>query len=172
VLSVVSQLFVGGNETTTSLITNAVWRLLQDPQRWQTLVSKPELIDNALEESLRYDPPVLGLYRTVTRDVELRGVTIPVNSKVMLNYAAANRDPEVFDAPNEFRLDRPPRRHLSFGLGVHFCLGSQLARLEARTALSSLVQRFPDLQLQNDGERIAPFFLWGRHRLPVSTAGS
>ena len=170
VLSVVSQLFVGGNETTTSLITNAVWRLLQDPLRWQTLVENPALIDRALEESLRYDPPVLGLYRTVTRDVELRGVTIPANSKVMLNYAAANRDPEIFDAPNEFRIDRPAQRHLSFGLGVHFCLGSQLARLEARTALSSLLQRFPNLRLLDDGERIAPFFLWGRHQLPVTSS--
>jgi len=170
VLSVVSQLLVGGNETTTSLITNAVWRLLQDPVRWQTLVNNPDLIDSAIEESLRYDPPVLGLYRTVTRDVELRGVTIPADSKVMLNYSAANRDPEVFEAPNEFRLDRPPQRHLSFGLGVHFCLGTQLARLEARTALSSLLQRYPGLRLLNDGERIAPFFLWGRRRLPVTSA--
>jgi cytochrome P450 len=167
VLSVVSQLLVGGNETTTSLITNAVWRLLQVPGRWQTLVEHPELVERAVEESLRYDPPVLGLYRTVTRDVEIRGVTIPANSKVMLNYAAANRDPEVFDEPNEFRLDRPTQRHFSFGLGVHFCLGAQLARLEATTALSTLLQRFPKLGLLNDGERIAPFFLWGRQRLPV-----
>jgi cytochrome P450 len=86
----------------------------------------------------------------------------------MLNYAAANRDPEVFDAANEFRLDRPSQRHLSFGLGVHFCLGSQLARLETRAALSSLLERFPTLRLLNDGERIAPFFLWGRHHLPVT----
>jgi cytochrome P450 len=88
----------------------------------------------------------------------------------MLNYAAANRDPEVFDAPNEFRLDRPSQRHLSFGLGVHFCLGTQLARLEARTALSSLLKRYPELALVNDGERIAPFFLWGRRHLPVASA--
>ena len=167
VLSVVSQLLVGGNETTTSLITNAVWRLLQKPERWQALVADPELVDSAVEESLRYDPPVLGLYRTVTRDVEMRGVTIPAHSKVMLNYAAANRDPEIFEAPNEFRPDRPSRRHLSFGLGVHFCLGRELARLEARTALASLVHRYPELRLVNDGERIAPFFLWGRRRLPV-----
>ena len=170
VLSVVSQLFVGGNETTTSLITNAVWRLLEDPARWRTLANNPDLIDSAIEESLRYDPPVLGLYRTVTRDVVLRGVSIPADSKVMLNYAAANRDPEVFDAPNEFRLDRPSQRHLSFGLGVHFCLGTQLARLEARTALSSLLKRYPELALVNDGERIAPFFLWGRRHLPVASA--
>ncbi|MDH3643525.1 MAG: cytochrome P450, partial [Gammaproteobacteria bacterium] len=168
VLSVVSQLLVGGNETTTSLITNAVWRLLQDPNRWQTLVDNPELVDGAIEESLRFDPPVLGLYRTVTRDVEIRGVNIPANSKVFLNYAAANRDPEAFAMPNEFQLTRPLRRHMSFGLGVHFCLGAQLARLEAHTALATLVARFPSLKLVNDGERITPFFLWGRHRLPVA----
>jgi cytochrome P450 len=168
VLSVVGQLLVGGNETTTSLITNAVWRLLQVPARWQLLVDRPDLIDSAIEESLRFDPPVLGLYRTTSREVTLRDVTIPANQKVMLCYAAANRDPEAFEQPNDFIVDRPAKRHLSFGLGVHFCLGAQLARLEARTALATLVERFPNLNLIDDGERIAPFFLWGRHRLPVA----
>ncbi len=167
VLSVLSQLLVGGNETTTSLITNAVWRLLGEPTLWRRLVADPSLIPAAVEESLRYDPPVLGLYRNLTRSVELHGVEIPQGSKVMLHYGAANRDPAVFENPDRFSLDRPARRHMAFGLGVHFCLGAQLARLEGRIALTRLLQRFPDLTLLGEGERIAPFFLWGRKRLPV-----
>ena len=167
-LGVVNQLFVGGNETTTSLITNMVWRLLQDRPLWERLVADPSLIDAAIEESLRFDPPVLGLYRSTTRDVELEGGNIPKDAKVMMHYAAANRDPEAFPSPDEFSLDRERNRHLSFGLGVHFCLGAPLARLEARVAMRTLLERCPDLRLLDDGERIAPFFLWGRRRLPVS----
>ena len=167
ILGVVTQLLVGGNETTTSLITNAVWRLLEDPSRYERLRAEPTLIDKALEESLRFDPPVLALYRTTTRAVDLHGVTIPANTKVMLHYAAANRDPDVFDQPNAFSLDRPPRRHLAFGLGTHFCLGAQLARLEASVALRTLIERHPELRLVDAGERIAPFFLWGRRHLRV-----
>lgn len=164
---VVSQLLVGGNETTTSLITNAMWRLLEAPALWQQLHSDRALVNRALEESLRFDPPVLGLYRTVRRDTTLHGVTMPANSKVMLHYAAANRDASVFSDPNQFRLDRQDKRHLSFGLGVHFCLGAQLARLEAQCALTALLDQFATLALNNSGERIAPFFLWGRKRLPL-----
>jgi len=168
ILSVFNQLFVGGNETTTSLITNCVWRLLERRELWERLVAEPGLVETAIEESLRFDPPVLGLFRTTTREVQLRGVTIPENAKVMLHYAAANRDPEVFENPDEFMLDRKMnKKHLAFGLGTHFCLGSELARLEARTALGALVRRFPDLTFENAGERIKPFFLWGRKRLPV-----
>lgn len=167
VLRVITQLIVGGNETTTSLITNVVWRLLQNRSLWERVVADPSLVNTAIEESLRFDPPVLGLYRTTTHDVDLHDVRIPENTKVMLHYAAANRDPEAFEDPDTFSLDRPPHRHLAFGLGVHFCLGSELARLEGRTALSTLIRRFPDLSLIGDGDRIKPFFLWGRRRLPV-----
>ncbi|MCY4343241.1 MAG: cytochrome P450 [Gammaproteobacteria bacterium] len=168
ILSVVNQLLVGGNETTTSLITNAVWRLLERPALWRRVVAQPGLVDPALEESLRFDPPVLGLYRSTTRAVERHGVRIPKDAKVMLHYAAANRDPAVWDDPNTFSLDRPAQRHLSFGLGVHFCLGAQLARLEAGVALRTLAARCPDLRLVNSGQRILPWFLWGRRHLPVA----
>ena len=165
-LSVLSQLLVGGNETTTSLITNCVWRLLQFGL-WSDLVAHPELVDAAVEESLRFDPPVLSLYRNTTCDVAIQGVRIPRGAKVCLHYAAANRDPDEFPNPDQFELHRPRQRHLAFGLGVHFCLGASMARMEAQIALTSLLQRVPRLALRGDGERIAPFFLWGRRRLPV-----
>ncbi len=169
-LSVLQQLLVGGNETTTSLITNMVWRLLQNPQLWQSVVAQPALVPNAIEESLRFDPPVLGLYRNTTRDVELHDVTIPEGSKVWINYAAANRDADAFENPDTFDLHRTARkRHMSFGLGIHMCIGAPMARMEEEIALRALVTNFPDLQLNGDGTRIAPFFLWGRRTLPVAS---
>jgi cytochrome P450 len=164
-------LLLGGNETSTALLTNVVWRLLEAPERWDTLRSSPELVDVVVEESLRHDPPVLGLFRTPTRDVTLHGVTIPEKAKVMLCYASANRDDAVFDDPEEFRLDRAPddvRRHLSFGFGAHFCPGAALARLEARLTLERLVERAPGLRLAGPTERIVAFNLWGRRSLPVA----
>jgi len=168
VLGVVTQLLVGGNETTTSLITNVAWRLLQRRELWERVVADEALVEVAIEESLRYDPPVLGLYRTTTRDVELHGTTMPESAKVLLHYAAANRDPRAYVDAGEFSLDHGARRHLAFGLGVHFCLGAPMARLEARIALATLARRCPGLRLLGDGERITPFFLWGRKHLPVS----
>ncbi len=170
-LGVLSQLLIGGNETTTSLITNAVWRLCEVPERWAALVADPSLVDVAIEESLRFDSPVLGLFRMNTCPVTLHGVEIPKDSKVHMMYASANRDPAVWEDPDEFRLDRDlgdlRRRHLAFGTGVHFCLGAPLARLEARAALTALAQRLPKLRLDGPMERIAPFLLFGKHTQPV-----
>lgn len=164
-------LLIGGNETTTSLITNAVWRLLEVPERWQALVADPSLVDAAIEESLRFDPPVLGLFRTSTCPVTMHDVEIPAKSKLMVAYAAANRDPEVFDRPGDFRLDRPREElheHVAFGFGHHFCPGAPLARLEGRIALRALVERLPTLRLDGPTERIALFNFWGRRHLPVA----
>ena len=170
-LSVLNQLLVGGNETTTSLITNAVIRLLEDRQWWDALHADPDLADVAVEESLRFDAPVLGLFRTSTCPVELHGVEIPPDAKVMLLYASANRDGDVFEDPDTFRLDRDVnelrRKHVAFGFGVHFCLGAPLARMEGRIALRKLAERFPDLRLDGESERIEPFLLFGRRTLPV-----
>ena len=91
--------------------------------------------------------------------------------KVFINYAAANRDPSAFPKPNEFKLDRPQKRHMSFGLGLHFCLGAPMARLEAQIAVKVLCDRLPEISLAGAGERIAPFFLWGRKRLPIDRVG-
>jgi cytochrome P450 len=164
-------LLLGGNETSTALLTNVVWRLLEEPGRWNALAESPELVDVAVEESLRHDPPVLGLFRTPTHDVTRHGVTIPEKTKVMLCYASANRDATVFDDPEHYRLDRTlddTKRHLSFGFGAHFCPGAALARVEARITLHRLIERVPDLRLTGAPERIVPFNLWGRRTLPVA----
>ncbi|MFN3220263.1 MAG: cytochrome P450 [Acidimicrobiales bacterium] len=171
VAAMVGQLLVAGHETTTSLITNAVWRLLEVPDRWERVVAEPDLVPNVIEESLRHDPPVLGLCKTNNVAVERHGVDIDADTKVMILYASANREEALFDRPDEFVMDRPlieAKRHLSFGWGAHFCLGSHLARLTGRVALEVLVERMPHLSLAGEPERIGAPFLWGRSRLPIS----
>lgn len=170
-LPLILLLLVGGNETTTSLLANAVWRLLE-LGLWEEVRERPELLDVAVEESLRYDPPVLGLYRTNTRPVTLHGVDIPEGSKVHGLYASANRDPGVWEDPDSFRLERDlgdlRRRHMSFGLGQYLCPGAALARLEARISLALLADRLPGLQLTGEPTRIDSFMMWGPATLPVA----
>ena len=116
------------------------------------------------------DAPVLGLYRTNTEEIVFNGVEIPERSKVMATFGAANRDPEIFKDPDTFKLDRNPeelRKHVAFGLGHHFCPGAQLSRLEAKIALRAVVDRFPNLRLDGEPQRIEPFLLWGKRTLPV-----
>lgn len=161
------QLFVAGNETTTSLITNFMWRVLSGEGLWADFCAGKIDMDRAINESLRYDPPLLGLYRTTAREVKIGDTVIPPQSKVLTHYGAANRDPAVFDNPDVFDPTRPIRKITSFAIGVHFCLGSELAKLEAQVTLGALRDRYPNLQLVNDGKRIGPFLFWGRHKLPV-----
>jgi len=165
-------MLVGGIETTNHLITNCIWRLLQDRSRWEAVMADQEgLIPGAIEESLRFDPPGLGLWRTTLKEIELHGQVIPAHTKVQMAYAAANRDPRVFPDPDTFRLDRPMaemRRHLSFGAGPHTCLGQYLARMELQLVLKGLFQRLPTLRLAGETKRIENFSFWGRHKLPVA----
>ncbi len=170
-LSLLTQILVGGNETTTSLITNLMWRLLRDRQLWEQVVANPALVDLAVEESLRFDPPVLGLYRTATCPVTMSGTEIEPEEKVHVLYASANRDPHVWEHADEFRLDRDLnklRQHLSFGFGTHVCPGAALARTEARIALHKLVAAAPTLRLVGEPERIETFLLWGKRTFPVA----
>ena len=167
-------LLLGGNETTTALLTNVLWRLLEVPERWDAVRDRPDAVDAAIEESLRHDPPVLGMFRTTTTEIVRHDVVIPARRKVMLCYGAANHDPSVFAEPDTFRLERDAaerQRHLAFGFGDHYCPGAALARLEARVALRVLVQRLPALRAGwpegTDPPRITPFLLWGRSSLPA-----
>lgn len=171
IVGAVVQLLVGGNETTTSLITNALVRLVERPALLAAVQADLGLVEPLIEESLRFDAPVLGLFRNTTCPVVLHGVEMPADSKVMVLYAAANRDPAAFADPDEFRLDRPhaqARRHLAFGAGVHYCLGAPLARLEAGVALRTILSMLPGLRFDGPSERVAPFFLWGRRSLPLA----
>jgi len=169
-LSMLVQVLVGGNETTTSLITNLIWRLLENRTLWEQLVANPQLVDVAVEESLRFDPPVLGLFRSTTCPVTVANTEIAADEKVMVLYASANRDPSAWSDPDTFRLDRDLnqlRRHLSFGFGLHVCPGAALARTETRIALHKLLSAVPTLELNGNPERIETFLLWGKKTLPV-----
>lgn len=170
-LSMIGQLLTAGNETTTSLLVNVVRRLCENPQQFAALRHNPDLCEVAIEESLRFDSPVLGLWRTPNGPEDVGGVAIPADHKTQVLFSSANRDPEVWDDPDAFRLDRPldeVRRHLAFGVGVHFCLGASLARLEGRVGLRALVDRLPNLRLVGEPERVPAFFLWGSKSLPVA----
>ena len=141
--------------------------MLQRDGLWTEFCEERVDLQQAINESLRFDPPLLGLFRTTAEEVEIGGTRIPANTKILTHYGAANRDPAVFEDPNTFNVYRKPKKILSFGLGIHFCLGSELAKLEAEVTLDALRKRCPNLQLVNDGERIGPFLFWGRRKLPV-----
>lgn len=138
-------LLVGGHETSTYALANAVLRLLERPRRWHDLPGIP--IELAVNELLRYDSPFQALSRRTMQDVDLEGHLIPAGSTVWLWIAAANRDPARFPAPDLLDLARQDNRHLSFGLGPHYCLGAALAQLEIGVALEAMRQRLPALRL-------------------------
>ena len=135
-------LFSAGGESTASRLGTAVSLLATDPELQAQLRDHPESLGAFVEETLRLEPPFRAHYRHVVRDTELCGVTLPADSRVLLLWGAANRDPDHFEAPDEFRLSRPNTKgHLSFGRGAHFCLGAPLARLEAITVLGLMLER-------------------------------
>jgi cytochrome P450 len=148
IASILFSLSFAGHETTNYLIGNLLRRLLEEPARWQSVAEDPSLIPGAIEETLRYDPSVPVWRRLTKRPVEVAGVEIPEGAKVFLWLAAAGRDPDVFSNPDVFDLHREnAKRHLAFGKGIHFCIGSALGKLEARLALEALAERMPGLLL-------------------------
>ena len=139
-------LLIAGNETTTNLMGNTIAFLSQRPDLWAQLREDRSLIPQLIEEMLRYESPVQVLFRRTTRDVELNGVTIPAEQRVGVFYGAANRDPEEWDEPDEFVLERDLHAHVGFGHGTHYCLGSPRARAEARITLNTWLDRFAAIE--------------------------
>lgn len=162
-------LLVAGHETTTNLIGNAVYTLLEHPAALAQLRAEPELLPSAIEEVLRYRSPVQFVGRITTRDVELGGQRIQAGQRIVAFVGSGNRDGEAFPNPDLFDITRSPNRHLSFGHGIHFCLGAMLSRLEARIALQAILNRLPELRLE-DGARVeqpASNTVFGLARLPL-----
>jgi len=151
IASILFSLSFAGHETTNYLIGNMVRRLLEAPERWDAVVADPALIPGVVEETLRHDTSVPFWRRRTKRAVTLGGVAIPEGATLFLWLAATGHDPAVFDDPGRFDPERPnAKRHLAFGKGIHFCIGSALGKLEAQLALEELTRRFPRLRLVAD----------------------
>jgi cytochrome P450 family 142 subfamily A polypeptide 1 len=148
-------LLVAGNETTRNGLTGAMQLLIENPGVRGQLIEDPSLIPAAVEEMLRLVSPVVSFSRTATRDTELRGVPVKEGQKVLMIYGSANRDAEIFENPDAFEIDRNPQ-HVAFGVGNHFCMGANLARMELRVALVELLRRLPDMCYATDGPEFGP----------------
>jgi cytochrome P450 len=137
-------LLFGGMDTTSGLTGNTLIEMSRHPELRQQLIDDPDLLDTATEEFLRHSTPTQGLGRTISREVEFHGQRLKKGERVLLAWAAANRDPNVFDDPNELKLDRNPNRHMAFGVGQHRCLGSNLARTMFKVMITEILRRLPD----------------------------
>lgn len=171
IVSFLRFLLVAGSATTTLLIGNVVRRLVESPEAMALVLADPSKIEVAIEESLRLDAPVLGLFRTNTCPVSLHDVNVPENSKVMISFASANRDEAVWDHADEFDLGRDPdelRRHYAFGYGSHYCMGAPLARLEARCLLEAMLPALRGLRLTGEPVPTPIPVLRGYEQLPVA----
>lgn len=142
-------LLVAGNETTRNAISGGMQLLIDNPGERKKLIDDPSLIPSAVEEMVRLVSPVHSFARTVTEDTEVRGVKLRKGDRVLLLYPSANRDADVFEDPDAFRVERNPL-HLGFGIGPHFCLGANLARMEMRVAFEELLRRLPDMEYADD----------------------
>jgi cytochrome P450 len=143
-------LLFAGHTTTTDAIGNGVVALMQNRGEWDRLLREPALIDSAVEEILRFDPPVQSDPRMALADAEIGGVPIPKGSLVLAMNGAANRDPAVFPDPDRFDVGRADNRHVAFGFGIHFCLGGTLAKHQLRIAFEALLRRYPKLRMKTD----------------------
>lgn len=175
-LTMFTQFLIAGNETTTTHITATVMLLLDQPRLMQQCRADPGLLPNLIEESLRVESPIAGLYRTAVADTEIGGVAVPAGSHLLLCYGAGNRDPEQYAEPDRVNLERTGEgAHLAFGQGPHFCLGSSLSRAESRIALATLLSRTSDLRLDPDAappERVPSYILRGVKRLDLLVTGA
>jgi cytochrome P450 len=162
------QLLVAGNETTRNLISGGLVALSTEPEQWAALRADPGLIPGAVEELLRWTTPVISFMRTATATTTIRAQALAEGDRVLLVYASANRDEEVFGADaGRLRIDRHPNPHVSFGFGPHFCLGAALARLEARVVLAELLARFGTVRSAGPVERTASPVIAGVRHAPL-----
>jgi cholest-4-en-3-one 26-monooxygenase len=166
-LSYLYLLVVAGNETTRNATTGGLLALIQHPDQMAALQRDPSLLDSAVEEIVRWTSPVIQFCRTPNRDVELRGQRIRAGENLTLFYPSANRDEDIFADPFRFRVDRTPNPHLAFGIGEHFCLGANLARLELRVIFRALLRRLEAVELIGPVSRLRSSFVGGIKAMPI-----
>jgi len=142
IAAICALLLTAGNVTTTNLLGNLLGLLADNPEIYRRLRADRSLVEGTIEETLRLESPVQWLYRRATRDAQIGGTLIPEGASVIVYFGAANRDPQAYEDPERFDVDRPPSRHAAFGHGIHFCVGTPLARMETRLALDAVLDRF------------------------------
>ena len=176
IMSIMQQFMVAGNETTTSTIAGCMLQLIRNPDQMEKAKAAaggrdPKLIQNMIEEALRYETPTAGMWRIVKQDTELGGVKMPAGTVVQLRYAAANRDPKKFENPDKFDVERKnARAHLAFGKGPHMCVGNMLSRKEMLVAFDELLERLDNFAIADEsGIKVLPnILLRGVIRLPIT----
>ena len=168
-------LLVGGNETTRNVIVGGLEALIRRPEQFEWARRSPENLDSTIEEMLRWVTPIVNMSRTTTHDVEVRGVTIPADSQVLMHYMAANRDETVFENAHEFDASRNPNPHIAFGWGPHLCLGATLARLELKSIYTEMFTRLRDFRFADpdfEPEYSHASFVRGIQRMPIEFAAA
>jgi cytochrome P450 len=163
---------VAGNETLRNGIPGAVFTLIEHPDTYDRLLADRSLLPAAIEELLRFWPPVMHFRRTATEDTVLAGQAIAAGDKVAVYHVAANRDPAVFDNPHTLDIDRSPNDHISFGFGPHFCLGAHLARRQMQSMLGEIFTQLGHLELDGEPVRLQSNFQQGLKSLPVRWSGT
>ncbi|CAJ1496169.1 cytochrome P450 [[Mycobacterium] burgundiense] len=156
-----------GHDTTSASISGGMHALIENPDQMAKLKADPGLMPLAVEEMIRWTTPVKEFMRTAQQDYEIRGVRIPAGDSVLLSYVSGNRDEEIFDEPFVFDVARDPNKHISFGYGVHFCLGAALARMEVNSFFTELLPRLKSVQLTGPAEHVATTFVGGLKHLPL-----
>lgn len=161
-------MIVGGNDTTRNSMTDGLMALNEHPEEYEKLRGNPGLIPSMVSEIVRYVTPVIHMRRTAKEDAELGGKHIRKGDKVTIWYVSGNRDPDAIDDPDRFIIDRPrPRQHLSFGFGIHRCVGNRLAELQLRILWEELLPRFPVIEVVGPTRRVYSNFIHGIRSLPV-----
>ena len=156
-----------GHEATVNVTGNGWWALFRNPAALDALRADPSSVPTAIEELMRWDAPLQLFERWVLEDVEIHGVSIPRGAELGLLFGSANRDPAVFDDPDELRLDRDPNPHVSFGAGIHFCLGAPLARLELQVSFTTLLRELPTMDLEREPTWKPNYIIRGLEELRV-----
>ncbi len=166
-MSFFNLIVIAGNETTRNATSGGLLALIENPGELEKLKRDPSLVATAVEEIVRWTTPVIQFCRTATQDMEIRDQKVSAGEAFCLFYPSANRDEDVFEEPNRFKVDRDPNRHIAFGIGEHFCLGAYFARMELNAVFRNLVARLDHVELAGPVDRLRSSFLGGVKHMPI-----